>query len=131
MTRATASARARVRACMFLMLYACYVHTVKFYIVPYTYTHLAPLLPGLPGACGHRRTLPPAPPRPVRGFRQRQGALPEGVGPIPAGDDLPPPQGPTYPAGLLGGGPRVMQGGGVHAGGPKFYFCTECVTDNR
>ena len=88
MTRATASARARVRACMFLMLYACYVHSLKFQAALHAMCCLAPLLPGLPGACGHRRTLPPAPPRPVRGFRQRQGALPEGVGPIPAGADL-------------------------------------------
>jgi len=88
MTRATSSARARVRACMLLMPYACHLHTLKFCIVLHTYKSLAPLLPGLPSASGQRRTLPPAPSRPVHGFRQRQGALPEGVGPIPAGAGL-------------------------------------------
>ena len=72
----------------------------------HTYARLAPLLPGLPGLPGQRRTLPHAPTRPVHGFRQRQGALPEGVGPIPAGADLPSPQGPTSPAGL--GGERAV-----------------------
>ena len=79
------------------MLYYVKLHEIRFY---FCIGCLPDALPGLPprsDAFRARKTLPHA----AQSDFQRQGGHAEPGSPIPGGADLPPPQGPIPPAGLL------------------------------